>query len=90
VVSPGDSSPAAGSIDIGYKTGTATIWKGDTSIDTTGNYNLIVSSTFTTDSDGGGLDLGDITNLQVGVERIASGSTQLRVTEIYVEVDYTP
>ncbi len=82
--------PAPGTIDIGYKTGTNTVWKGDTSIDDSGNYNLVSSSTYTTDSDGGALDLTDINNLQISVKRRTSGGYPLRVTEIYVEVIYMP
>jgi hypothetical protein len=82
--------PYPGVIDIGYKTGTNTVWKGDTSIDGSGNYNLVSSSTYTTDSDGGALDLTDINNLQISVKRRISGSYPLRVTEVYVNVTYLP
>lgn len=82
--------PYPGVIDIGFKTGVNTVWKGDTSIDGSGNYNLVSSSTYTTDSDGGTLDLTDINNLQISVKRRTSGSCPLRVTEVYVEVTYLP
>jgi hypothetical protein len=78
----------AGVINIGYKTGTNTVWKGDTSIDSSGNYNLVSSVTYTTDSDGGPLDLTDINNLQIAVQRRTSGGYPLRVTEIYAEITY--
>ena len=57
--------------------------------DVSGNYNLISSQTFTTDSDGGPLDLNDINNLQVSIKREISGSYLLRITEIRVEVAYS-
>jgi hypothetical protein len=82
--------PTPGTIDIGYKTGTNTVWKGDTAIDGSGNYNLVSSNTYTTDSDGGALDLTDINNLQISVKRRTSGGYPLRVTEIYVDVIYVP
>ena len=83
--------PSPGVIDIGYKTGVRILcWKGDTSIDGSGNYNLVSSSTYTTDSDGGALDLTDINNLQISVKRRTSGSCPLRVTEVYVKVTYLP
>lgn len=78
----------AGVINVGYKTGTSTVWKGDTSIDSSGNYNLVSSGTYTTDSDGGPLDLTDINNLQIAVQRRTSGGYPLRITEIYAEITY--
>lgn len=83
-------SPYAGNVSIGYRTGTATVWETGFSTDTSGGYNLLQSAIYTTDSDGGGLDVTDIDNLQVAVRRNASGSVQLRVTEVYVEVTYLP
>ena len=82
--------PYAGNVDIGYKTGTNTVWKGNTATNTSGAYNLIMSNTYTTDSDGGPLDLTDINNLQIAVKRNTSGPPVLRVTEVYVEIAYTP
>jgi hypothetical protein len=82
--------PYAGSINIGYKTGSTTVWKGSVSTDTSGAYNLIISSAYTTDSDGGSLSLSDINNLQIAVKRNTSGPMQLRATEVYVKIDYTP
>ena len=87
--SPG-GTPLAANLDIGYKTGAATVWRGNYLTDTSGSYNLVSSTTYTTDSDGGALDLADINNLQISVKRNASGSTQLRVSEVYVEVAYLP
>lgn len=83
-------SPPAypGVINIGYRTGTNTVWKGDTSIDGSGNYNLVSSVTYTTDSDGGPLDLADLNNLQIAVQRRTSGGYPLRVTEIFAEITY--
>jgi hypothetical protein len=91
-VYPGGGSPvpAPGNVDIGYKTGTTTVWKGSTATDISGNYNLIQSVTYTGDSDGGLLDVADINNLQIAVKRIASGSPMLRVTEVYVDITYLP
>jgi hypothetical protein len=83
------SVPVAGNLNIGYKTGTSTVWKGSTAVDDSGSYNLVSSATYTTDSDGGSLDLSDIDGLQIAVQRNNAGSSQLRVTEVYVEVVYT-
>jgi len=93
----GGPDPAAvtGEIDFGYRTGTGTIWHGSTFIDT-GTYNTdlefvdVSSATYTLDSDNGTLDLDDINNLQIAVQRNTAGSPQLRVTEVYVEVTYFP
>jgi predicted CXXCH cytochrome family protein len=79
-----------GDLDIGYKTGTDTIWKGSTTTDASGDYNLISSATYHLDSDSGPLDLADVNNLQIAVKRNAPGSAKLRVTEVYVEVVYYP
>lgn len=65
--------PYAGSVNIGYKTGAVTVWKGSVSTDTSGAYNLIISSAYTTDSDGGSLSLSDINNLQIAVKRETYG-----------------
>lgn len=81
--------PYAGSLTIGYKTGTSTVWSNATT-DTSGAYNLIQSASYTTDADGGTLDLTDINNLQIAVQRGVFGSPQLRVTQVYAEVVYTP
>jgi len=86
---PGDI-PLAADVDIGYTTGANTVWRGNYTSDTSGNYNLISSSTYTTDSDGGPLDLADINNLQIAVQRNTSGSAEIRVTEVYAEVAYIP
>ena len=81
--------PYAGSVMVGYKTGTATRWGAALSTDTSGNYNVLGSSRFVVDSDGGPLDLADINNLTITVKRNVAGPPQLRVTEIRVEVEYT-
>ncbi|MDH5301220.1 MAG: cadherin-like beta sandwich domain-containing protein [Gammaproteobacteria bacterium] len=76
-------------VNIGYMTdGVNTVWQGATSV-TAGSYVLVSSSKFTTDSAGGTLDLADIDNLQIAVDRIGTGPSALRVTEIYATVDYT-
>ncbi len=83
------SPPAvAGNLDIGYMTGTSTVWKGSTSIDSSGNYNLVSSVTYTNDSDGGALDLADINSLQISIKRLTSGGYPLRITEMYAEIVY--
>jgi hypothetical protein len=82
--------PIIGNVNIGYETGTATVWKGNTATDASGNYNLIMSATYTADSDGGALDLADLDALQIAVQRNIAGPPQLRVTEVYAEIDYTP
>ncbi|MCU7918263.1 MAG: hypothetical protein KZQ95_07870 [Candidatus Thiodiazotropha sp. (ex Epidulcina cf. delphinae)] len=81
--------PYLANVDVGYKTGTSTTWSGSVALDTSGNYNQVISQTFTTDSDGGPLDLADIDNLQITVKRQTSGPPLLRVTEIRAEVDFT-
>lgn len=87
--SPG-GGPYTADVNIGYRTGAATEWRGIYTTDTSGSYNLVSSITYTTDSDGGGLDLTDINNLQIAVQRNVSGSPQLQVTEVYVDVVYFP
>jgi len=80
--------PVPGNLNIGFKTGTSTIWQGLSVTDQSGAYNLIHSDIFTTDSDGGSLDLNDIFNLQVAVQRSTYGPPQLKVTELYADVHY--
>jgi len=85
--------PVAGDIDIGYTTNGSvddgdTVWNGNISLDATGNYNLVSSIEYTEKSDGGALELADVNNLRIAVKRNGSGSPQLQVTEIYVEVKY--
>jgi hypothetical protein len=87
--SPGGGT-FAGNVDIGFRTGSATEWRGNYLTDTSTNYHHIFSNAYTADSDGGVLDLTDINNLQVAVQRNAAGSPQLQVTEVYVEVTYVP
>lgn len=84
-----NAAPYLGYVDVGYRTGASPQWSGQMALDTSGNYNLVASQTFTTDSDGGPLDITDIKNLQVGVKRNISGAPILRVTEVRVEVDYS-
>ena len=76
--------------DLGYKTGTATRWKGSTAVPAGTNYSLIQSSIYTTDSNNGALDCADINSLQLAVWRRSTGVHQDRVTEVYAEVTYTP
>jgi bacillopeptidase F (M6 metalloprotease family) len=82
--------PYSANVDIGFRTGATTEWRGNYLTDTSGDYNHIYSDTYTADSDGGVLDLTDINNLQIAVQRNASGPPQLQVTEVYVEVTYVP
>jgi hypothetical protein len=77
----------SGVVDIGFRTstaetGTIELWKGNTNVDGSGNYNLISYSY------GGSLVPEHINNLQVFVKRLSSGSSRMRVTEVYVKVDY--
>ncbi|MDH3326099.1 MAG: hypothetical protein OEM38_05200, partial [Gammaproteobacteria bacterium] len=84
-------SAASGVTNIGYMTdGVNTVWKGDTTIPSANTYTLVSSSTYTTDSAGGALDLTDLNNLQISVNRIGVGPANMRVTEVYAVVDYTP
>ncbi len=83
------ATPYAAGVSIGYKTGATTQWSTSVITDTSGNYNLISSQTFTTDSDGGPLDLADINNLQVSIRRDQGGPPQVRVTEIRAEIEYS-
>ncbi len=82
--------PYTGTVNVGYRTGTNTVWWGNRTTDISGDYNLIQSTAYTADSDGGALDLTDVDNLQIAVQRSAIGPPQLRITEIYVEVIYNP
>ena len=70
-------------VNVGYNTGGSTVWSGVFTTDSSGDYNLITYNL-------GSLSVLDISNLQVSVERSTSGSLMLRVTEVYVEIDYTP
>lgn len=81
--------PHAGSVTVGYKTGTATRWSPSASTDTSGRYTSISSPRFVVDSDGGTLEPVDIDNLAIVVRRDAAGPPLLRVTEIRVEVEYS-
>jgi hypothetical protein len=81
--------PFAGSVVVGYKTGASTLWSAAASTDTSGTYNLISSQRFTSDSDGGALDLADINNLNVVVKRNTAGPPLLRITEIRAEVEFS-
>lgn len=78
-----------GVIDIGFKTsttetGTIELWKGDTSLDSSGDYNLV------TYHYSGDMTIEQLNNLQVYVKRRTSGSPRLRITEVYVEIEYLP
>jgi hypothetical protein len=82
--------PVTGDIHIGYKTGTATVWDTNRTLAGTGSYIHVTSPTYTTDSDGGALDVSDIDGLQLAVERRLSGGYPLRITEMYAVVSYIP
>jgi hypothetical protein len=77
-------------VNIGYQTGTSVQWSGGQTLDTSGNYVYRSTQTFTTDSDGGPLDVDDIYNLQVTVRRDLRGNSQLMITRIWAEVEYIP
>ena len=79
------------SADIGYMTdGATTVWKGSTVVASGASYTLLSSTSYTTDSAGGALDLADLNNLQIAVDRIGTGPSAMRVTEVYAVIDYTP
>ncbi len=95
----GQAEPKAsqpGNIDIGFRTGTGTIWNGTMPLAVSGSeFDYVASQTFTVDSDGGPLDLNDIENLEATVKWFkwylgTPNWFDLRVTEVYVEVTYYP
>jgi hypothetical protein len=82
--------PYAAVVDLGYRSsGATTLWSGSQMTDTSGGYALISSPTYTTDSDGGSLDLADLNNMSVTIKRATSGSPQLRITRAWAEVVYS-
>ncbi len=81
--------PHAGGVQVGFKTGTNTLWSASQMTDTSGDYNLISSQTYTTDSDGGPLELADLNNMSISIRRAIAGPPLLRVTRIWSEVVYT-
>ncbi len=91
--SGGSGTPTDGSVDLGYNTGTSTVWNGNTVFAWPNwdySYRLVESSVFTTDSDGGPLDTTDIDNLQIYIQRNSKNNVwHLIVTEVYVEVEYS-
>lgn len=80
----------SGQADIGYRTGTATVWQTGNSLNTS-TYTLIGGATaYTNNSDSTGtLTMADIDNLTLAVRRTNS-SGLLMVTELFVEVTYIP
>lgn len=85
----GGDTPAVGPVNIGYKTGSYSKWKGTTDTNNSLDYTLI-QFTATTDSENGALDPTDLDNLQIGVEKSIHSDLELRVTEVAVEVEYLP
>ncbi len=85
-----DAAPTTGNVMLGYKTGSAVIWTSAIGTDASGEYNLIFSNTYTADSDGGELDVNDIINLEIPVKRYIGGPLQLRITELFAEIEYLP
>ncbi len=84
-------APATGDIDIGYKTGTTLIEETGKNLPATGDYTLVNTATFTTDSDGGSLDLTDLNDLTIYTEYpVYVTRRDLFMTEVYAEVVYTP
>jgi hypothetical protein len=81
--------PYAAGGNLGYQTGASTQWSGSVTTDISGSYNQLSTQTFSSDSDGGALDLADINSLQVSIKRETSGSYLLKVTRIWAEVEYT-
>ncbi len=88
---PGSGSSFNSRVDLGYNTGTNTVWNGLVSTPNGRDYTFIESSEFTTDSDGGPLDTTDIDNLVIHVQRnnLNNSVYQMLVTEVYVEVAFT-
>lgn len=86
------SNPIAGDIDIGFRTkgsGSTTIMELQHPLDTPlGAYISAVSAEYTKDPYGGELDVNDIYNLEIFVQRNAAGAQQLRVTQVYATVQY--
>ncbi|MDA3937043.1 MAG: Ig-like domain-containing protein [Actinomycetota bacterium] len=79
-----------GNADLGYLTGTTTLWTGSSTLPGTGSYTHVMSTAYATDSDSGALDIADINALQVAIKRLTSGGYPLRITEVYAEVRYIP
>ena len=84
-----NATPYAGGVSIDFKTGTNQKRVLSATTDTSGNYNTIVTSTIVADSDSGVLDVADLINLQIFIRRDVYGPPQLRVTSVWVDVDYT-
>jgi hypothetical protein len=78
---------AVGFVDIGFRTGSVIRWMGETMIEGA-THTRVETEVYTTDSEGGELDWDDIGVLQVGVRRATFGPPYVRVTEVYVEVNY--
>jgi len=65
----------------------ATLWRVTTTpVDDI--YDFVSSTEYTTDSDGGLLDLTDINSIQIAIKRLTKGGNELRVNLVYVEVTY--
>lgn len=74
---------------VGYMTdGATTVWTGAAACGTA--YATVTGGPYTLDSAGGALDLTDLNNIQVAVDRVGTGPTNMLVTELYVTIDYTP
>lgn len=75
-------------VPVGYLTDGATaVWSGAAACGTA--YAAVSGGPYTTNSVGGALSLTDINNLQLAVDRIGTGPTSMRVTEVYAVVDYS-
>jgi hypothetical protein len=81
------NSPSSYNVNMGFKTGTATVWKGNTSVGT--SYTTLTMDA-PTNSDGGVWSLTDLNNLRVAVLRNYTGSPRCYATEVSVEINYTP
>ena len=87
-----DPTPAEGDIDIGFRTGgtgSTTVKELQHHLNTPlGTYITATSKEYTKDPNGGELDINDINNLEIFVQRNIAGAYQLRVTQVYATVNY--
>ncbi len=80
------SGTTTGSMEICYSTGTNTVCTERTVSGELSTY----TANFTTDSNGGTLDISDIDNIQIEIRRKSAGSIHLIVSEVYVKATYVP
>ncbi len=85
-----DALPVTGYLKLGYKTGSAMVWSYPITVAESSDHVPVNSDIYYLDSDGGTLDLDDINNLEIGVTRYIGGPMQMRITELYAEIAFTP